>query len=231
MNIEAKLAEAIALLGEAASYTGSESWSPSLTKEITKFVANARAVLAAHEAAKAQPATNIRERWNIERDGDDLLVCFNLHEKGDACEYVRFVRASQAEAQPVALSERVERLFADIQTWADKWAMACMKTTNPRLMHEQRKMAQAWQSDLRAMLAAPQPAAVPAGYALVPVEPTPEMTMAGNRARLHREHGSLESHEVLKARTFNTQQAWAAMLAAAPQPAQATASQKGARDE
>lgn len=38
--------------------------------------------------------TNIRERWNIERDGNDLLVCFNNHEKGDKCEYERFVPAA-----------------------------------------------------------------------------------------------------------------------------------------
>lgn len=38
--------------------------------------------------------THISERWNIERSGDDLLVCFNLHDKGEKCEYERFVRAS-----------------------------------------------------------------------------------------------------------------------------------------
>ena len=47
--------------------------------------------------AAAQPAAmitaiprNVRERWNIELDGDDLLVCFNDHEKGDKCEYKRY---------------------------------------------------------------------------------------------------------------------------------------------
>lgn len=37
-------------------------------------------------------------RWNIEKDGDDLLVCFNEHEKGEKCNYVRFT-STKAEAQ------------------------------------------------------------------------------------------------------------------------------------
>ena len=42
---------------------------------------------------KAQPAQeprNVRERWNVELDGNDLLVCFNDHEKGDKCQYERY---------------------------------------------------------------------------------------------------------------------------------------------
>ena len=31
-------------------------------------------------------------RWNIELDGDDLLVCFEDHDKGEKCEYIRFRR-------------------------------------------------------------------------------------------------------------------------------------------
>ena len=50
-------------------------------------------------APEATPA-NIRERWNIERDGDALLVCFNDHEKGEGCRYERFVPAAEpAQAQ------------------------------------------------------------------------------------------------------------------------------------
>jgi hypothetical protein len=37
-----------------------------------------------------QEPRNVRERWNIELDGDDLLVCFNDHEKGDKCKYERY---------------------------------------------------------------------------------------------------------------------------------------------
>jgi hypothetical protein len=40
-----------------------------------------------------KPPASQGERWNIERDGDDLLVCFNQHEKHEGCEYVRYVRA------------------------------------------------------------------------------------------------------------------------------------------
>lgn len=42
---------------------------------------------------------SIRERWNIERDGTALLVCFNDHEKGEGCRYERFVpESTQAPA-------------------------------------------------------------------------------------------------------------------------------------
>jgi elongation factor P--beta-lysine ligase len=46
-------------------------------------------------AAKAlaqpeQEPRNVRERWNVELDGNDLLVCFNNHEKGDKCQYERY---------------------------------------------------------------------------------------------------------------------------------------------
>lgn len=62
----------------------------------------------------AQPAS-IKERWNIERDGDALLVCFNAHEKGEACRYERFVPEAQpvqADAQDAArLHWLEERLF------------------------------------------------------------------------------------------------------------------------
>lgn len=54
-------------------------------------------------------------------------------------------------------------------------------------------------------------------WKLVPVEPTEEMVNAGNKARLYREDGDLSVISVLNARTYNTKQAWAAQLAAAPQ--------------
>lgn len=34
-------------------------------------------------------------RWNIEQDGDDLLICFGHHEKPEACSYVRYVPATK----------------------------------------------------------------------------------------------------------------------------------------
>ena len=42
-----------------------------------------------------QEPQSVRERWNIERDGDDLLVCFNDHDKSQACTYARYVPAPQ----------------------------------------------------------------------------------------------------------------------------------------
>jgi hypothetical protein len=35
-------------------------------------------------------------RWNIDRDGSDLLICEGDHEKHEGCEYVRYVRADLA---------------------------------------------------------------------------------------------------------------------------------------
>jgi hypothetical protein len=37
-----------------------------------------------------QEPRNVRERWNVELDGNDLLICFNDHEKGDKCQYERY---------------------------------------------------------------------------------------------------------------------------------------------
>jgi hypothetical protein len=39
---------------------------------------------------ESQEPRNVRERWNVEFDGNDLLVCFNDHEKGDKCQYGRY---------------------------------------------------------------------------------------------------------------------------------------------
>ena len=61
--------------------------------------------------------------------------------------------------------------------------------------------------------------AVPQGWKLVPVEPTEEMVTAGNKSRFYREDGDIAVYSVLSARTYNTKQAWAAMLAATPSPA------------
>jgi hypothetical protein len=54
---------------------------------------DARAATEAHEARKVPQS--ISEGWDIERDGKDLLVCFNDHEKGEKCEYVRYSPAPQ----------------------------------------------------------------------------------------------------------------------------------------
>ena len=52
-------------------------------------------IMLLNEAAQAlaqpeQEPRNVRERWNVELDGNDLLVCFNDHEKGDKCQYERY---------------------------------------------------------------------------------------------------------------------------------------------
>ena len=49
------------------------------------------AIAAIKEAlAQEQEPRNVRERWNVEIDGNDLLVCFNDHEKGNKCQYERY---------------------------------------------------------------------------------------------------------------------------------------------
>ncbi len=63
---------------------------------------------------------------------------------------------------------------------------------------------------------AQQATAVQAGWKLVPIEPTPEMVDAGNKARLYREHGSLELSDVLSARTYNTKQSYTATTGHSP---------------
>lgn len=40
-----------------------------------------------------------RHRWNIEEDGDDLLVCDGLHEKSEGCQYVRYTPAARVHAE------------------------------------------------------------------------------------------------------------------------------------
>lgn len=62
-----------------------------------------------------QQPRHTRDRWNIEQDGDDLLICFNDHEKHEGCEYVRYVPASQHQ-QPQMQGEPDE--FAEIEALA-----------------------------------------------------------------------------------------------------------------
>jgi hypothetical protein len=77
-----------------------ESLQESYGQLLANNVAQAARIAELEAAAPAQPASQ-RERWNIERDDGDLLVCFNTHEKGEKCEYQRFVPAAPAQpAEP-----------------------------------------------------------------------------------------------------------------------------------
>lgn len=52
-------------------------------------------------------------RWNIEEDGDDLLICNNHHEKGEKCEYIRYTPescVSTLEAELAGVRKDAERL-------------------------------------------------------------------------------------------------------------------------
>jgi len=58
-----------------------------LAEEHQKAIQAGRQAIAELES---QEPRNVRERWNVELDGNDLLVCFNDHEKGDKCQYERY---------------------------------------------------------------------------------------------------------------------------------------------
>jgi hypothetical protein len=75
---------------------------PDVTPKNDNYVWRTRQV-DQRQQPKPEPA-NIRERWNIERDGDALLVCFNDHEKGESCQYVRYVRESDQKPDLISLA-------------------------------------------------------------------------------------------------------------------------------
>ena len=59
-------------------------------EEITKGDAAIQAGKKVIAELESQEPRNVRERWNVEFDGNDLLVCFNDHEKGNKCQYERY---------------------------------------------------------------------------------------------------------------------------------------------
>lgn len=62
--------------------------------------------LAAAKKAEAEALDlKIKRRWNIEVDGDDLLICKDYHDKGQPCEMERYVPAERAEKAEAALEE------------------------------------------------------------------------------------------------------------------------------
>lgn len=65
-----------------------------------------REALADQPAQQESPST---QRWNIERDGDALLVCDGLHDKHEPCEYKRYVPEPAQQQEPVALRQLVEQ--------------------------------------------------------------------------------------------------------------------------
>lgn len=61
----------------------------------------------------ASAAQHKVHRWNIEPQPDDsLLVCRDLHEKGEPCEYEHYIQASAAP-QPAQQEARQAREFAE----------------------------------------------------------------------------------------------------------------------
>jgi hypothetical protein len=84
MDLEEKIARAICL-------------SPSKNPErleccgaCSGMIAAARSVLSCLEENGMVVVPHDRHRWNIEVDGDDLLVCRGDHEKHDRCSFQRY---------------------------------------------------------------------------------------------------------------------------------------------
>ena len=71
-----------------------------------------------------QEPQSVRERWNIERDGDDLLVCFNDHDKSQACTYARYVPEQQRTEQEPVIDKSAAIRIATALGWEPKreWA-------------------------------------------------------------------------------------------------------------
>jgi hypothetical protein len=67
-----------------ATYLLDGAWDAEITLGDKAFAAIKEAL------AQTQEPRNVRERWNVELDGNDLLVCFNDHEKGNKCQYERY---------------------------------------------------------------------------------------------------------------------------------------------
>jgi hypothetical protein len=63
-------------------------------------------------AIKERDEARANRRWNIERNGSDLLICEGDHDKGEKCEYVRYCLASERDAALSLLREAGEALEA-----------------------------------------------------------------------------------------------------------------------
>jgi hypothetical protein len=68
----------------------------------TRYIRGDLAALSASPAPAGDLVERETHRWNIERDGDDLLVCSGDHEKHEPCEWIRYspARAAIAAMQP-----------------------------------------------------------------------------------------------------------------------------------
>lgn len=59
---------------------------------------------ASQQRVLAEQAVPVATRYNVERDGDDLMVCFDDHEKGEKCDYRRYVPAYRKAGAPTAMN-------------------------------------------------------------------------------------------------------------------------------
>ena len=56
-------------------------------------------------AVPVEKSRHMIERWNIEWDGDDLMICFNNHEKHEPCHDSRYVLASSKIVEPTKVDD------------------------------------------------------------------------------------------------------------------------------
>ncbi len=57
-------------------------------------------------------------KWNIERDGEDLLICEGDHEKHEACVAQRWVKADTLKAENARLREALRLAIEAVEFWA-----------------------------------------------------------------------------------------------------------------
>ena len=98
-KLKAAAVESLGVMEQALSYADAvesdgyaESWLDTKTGARVSW-SNIRRSISNIQKALSAPAEQPSHRWNIERDGDALLICFNEHDKGEKCEYVRYVPA------------------------------------------------------------------------------------------------------------------------------------------
>lgn len=78
----------------------------------------AAAIIALQGEVEAYRDRCARNRWNIDEDGNDLLICRGDHEKGEKCEFERYVPHETV----AAVEAEVDRITRDRDMFASRCA-------------------------------------------------------------------------------------------------------------